>query len=106
MSTIEITQSNFKSSVLGSDKPVIVDFWATWCGPCKRLGPILDEVAEEYGDKITVGKVNVDEQRGLGAMFQVMSIPTVMIFKDGTKVDEFVGLRDKKEIVAKINAVV
>lgn len=106
MSTIEITQSNFKSSVLESDKPVVVDFWATWCGPCKRLGPILDEVAEEYGDKITVGKVNVDEQRGLGAMFQVMSIPTVMIFKDGTKVDEFVGLRDKKEIVAKINAVV
>lgn len=106
MSTIEITQSNFKSSVLESDKPVVVDFWATWCGPCKRLGPILDEVAEGYGDKITVGKVNVDEQRGLGAMFQVMSIPTVMIFKDGTKVDEFVGLRDKKEIVAKINAVV
>lgn len=106
MSTIEITQSNFKSSVLESDKPVVVDFWATWCGPCKRLGPILDEVAEEYGDKIAVGKINVDEQRGLGAMFQVMSIPTVMIFKDGTKVDEFVGLRDKKEIVAKINAVV
>ena len=82
----------------------MVDFWAEWCGPCKKLGPVLDEVASEMGDAVKVAKVNVDEERTLGAMFQVMSIPAVLMFKDGQKVDEFVGLRPKSEILSRVNA--
>ncbi|WIM69086.1 thioredoxin [Corynebacterium breve] len=101
---IDVTQATFKSTVVDSDKPVVVDFWAEWCGPCKKLTPLLDEIAGEMGDKVTIAKVNVDQERALGAMFQVMSIPTVLIFKNGEKVDEFVGLRPKAEIVDKISA--
>lgn len=101
---IDVTQDTFKSTVIESDKPVIVDFWAEWCGPCKKLSPMIEEIAEEMGDKITVAKVDVDSERTLGAMFQIMSIPSVLIFKDGEKVDEFVGVRPKSEIVAKLNA--
>jgi thioredoxin 1 len=99
---IEVTQENFREIVVESDKPVIVDFWAEWCGPCKKLGPVIEEVAEELGDQVTVAKVNVDEQRTLGAMFQIMSIPAVLFFKDGEKVDEFVGVRPRSHIMAKL----
>lgn len=99
---IEVTQDNFREIVVESDKPVIVDFWAEWCGPCKKLSPVLEEVAEELGDQVTVAKVNVDEQRTLGAMFQIMSIPSVLFFKDGEKVDEFVGVRPRSHIMAKL----
>lgn len=102
--TIDVTQDTFKSLVMESDKPVVVDFWATWCQPCKKLTPILDEIADEMSEQITVAKVDVDAQRMLGAMFQVMSIPTVMIFKNGEKVDEFQGLRPKDDIVDRINS--
>lgn len=102
--TVDVTQDTFKSVVVDSDKPVVVDFWAEWCGPCKKLSPILDEIAGEMGDKVTVAKVDVDSERTLGAMFQVMSIPTVLIFKDGEKVDEFVGLKPKSEIMQKIES--
>ncbi|STC69196.1 thioredoxin [Corynebacterium pilosum] len=102
--TVDVTQDTFKSVVVDSDKPVVVDFWAEWCGPCKKLSPILDEIASEMGDKVTVAKVDVDSERTLGAMFQVMSIPTVLIFKDGEKVDEFVGLKPKSEIMQKIES--
>ncbi|AIT62112.1 thioredoxin [Corynebacterium doosanense] len=102
--TIDVTQETFKSQVIESDKPVVVDFWATWCQPCKKLSPIIEEIAEEMGEQITVAKVDVDAQRMLGAMFQVMSIPTVMIFKNGEKVDEFQGLRPKDDIVDRINS--
>lgn len=101
---IEVTQDNFREIVVESDKPVIVDFWAEWCGPCKKLSPVLEEVAEELGDQVTVAKVNVDDERTLGAMFQIMSIPAVLFFKDGEKVDEVIGLRPKNEIVDKIQA--
>ncbi len=99
---IEVTQSNFREVVIDADKPVIVDFWAEWCGPCKKLSPVLDELSEELGDSVTVAKVNVDEERTLGAMFQVMSIPAVMFFKDGEKVDEFIGVRPRSHIMAKL----
>ncbi|WP_394281764.1 thioredoxin [Corynebacterium sp.] len=102
--TVDVTQDTFKSVVVDSDKPVVVDFWAEWCGPCKKLSPILDEIAGEMGDKVTVAKVDVDSERTLGAMFQVMSIPTVLIFKGGEKVDEFVGLKPKSEIMQKIES--
>ena len=97
-----VTDATFESEVLKSDTPVVVDFWAEWCGPCKKLSPILEEVAEELDGQVTVAKVNVDEERNLGAMFQIMSIPNVLIFNHGEKVDEFVGLRSKDDIVAQV----
>ncbi|RNE48120.1 thioredoxin [Corynebacterium alimapuense] len=101
---VNVTQDTFKATVIDSDKPVIVDFWAEWCGPCKKLGPIIEDIADEMGEKITVAKVDVDAERTLGATFQIMSIPSVLIFKGGEKVDEFIGLRSKKQIVAKLEA--
>lgn len=101
---IDVTQATFKSEVVDSDVPVVVDFWAEWCGPCQQLSPIIDEIAEEMDGQIKVAKVNLDEERELGALFQVLSIPTVLLFKGGQKVDEFVGLRPKPEIVSRIRA--
>ena len=98
----KVTTDTFRKDVIESDKPVVVDFCAEWCGPCKKLSPILEEVAEELDGQVTVAKVNVDEERNLGAMFQIMSIPNVLIFNHGEKVDEFVGLRSKDDIVAQV----
>ena len=101
---VDVTEDSFKSTVIESDKPVIVDFWAEWCGPCKKLSPMIEEIADELAGQVTVAKVDVDSERSLGAMFQIMSIPSVLIFKDGEKVDEFVGLRPKEEILDRLKA--
>ena len=98
----KVTTDTFRKDVIESDKPVVVDFWAEWCGPCKKRSPILEEGAEELDGEVTIAKVNVDEERNLGAMFQIMSIPNVLIFNHGEKVDEFVGLRSKDDIVAQV----
>ena len=99
---IDITQNTFKSEVVESDIPVLVDFWAEWCGPCKKLSPILDEIAEELDGKVKVTKVNMDKERTLGSLFQVLTIPHVLIFKDGQKVDEFSSVRPKAEILSRL----
>jgi thioredoxin 1 len=94
---ITLTDENFEAEVLNYDKPVLVDFWASWCGPCKMVSPVIDELANEYEGKIKVGKVNVDEYSSLAAKYQVMSIPTVFMFKDGEPAEKLVGARPKRE---------
>ena len=94
-----ITSENFEQEVLKAEKTVLVDFWAEWCGPCRMLSPVVDQVAEEMGDQIIVGKVNVDEQPALAQKFNIMSIPTLLVFKNGSVVQTSVGVRPKQEIV-------
>lgn len=99
MAEITITNKNFDQEVLASDKPVLVDFWATWCGPCRMLAPIIEEIAESHSD-VKVGKVNVDEEGELAVRFGISSIPTVMVFKNGDIAAQAVGYRPRAEIEA------
>ena len=98
MAVITITKENFAQEVLQSEKPVLLDFWASWCGPCRMLSPIVDEVAEERGD-VKMGKVNVDEQPELAGEFGVMSIPTLLVFEQGKLVRQAVGARPKASVL-------
>lgn len=99
MSAVPITKDNFNTEVLQSDRTVLLDFWASWCGPCRMVSPVVDEIADERSD-ILVGKVNVDEQRELAAQFGVMSIPTLVVIKNGQEVQRSVGARPKNQILA------
>jgi thioredoxin 1 len=100
----ELTKSNFKSEVVDSPLPAIVDFWATWCMPCRMIMPVIEELATEYAGKVKIGKINVDNENELAGQFGVMSIPTLLLFKGGKVVDTIVGAVPKEHIVEKMKA--
>lgn len=104
MGVIELTKDNFETEVLAAKQPVLIDFWATWCGPCRMQSPIVDEVAEELGDKVKVCKVNVDEQPGMAMEYRIASIPTLVFMKYGIFQDRMVGLQDKETIISKLES--
>lgn len=99
MTILNVTKDNFQEEVIRSDKPVLLDFWAGWCGPCRMVSPLVDEIAQERPD-VKVGKINVDEQPELVGAFQVMSIPTLVVMRDGKVVQQMVGARPKQQILA------
>ena len=101
---LEITDSNFEEIVIKSEKPVLVDFWATWCGPCRMVGPIVDELAEEYKDKAVVGKMNVDDNSEVPSKFGIRNIPALLIFKNGEIVDKVIGAVPKNVLSEKLDA--
>ena len=98
MSVLSLNANNFDEEVMHSDKPVLIDFWASWCGPFKMMSPVIDEIAEEMGDSIKVCKINIDEEQNLAVKYNVMSIPTFIVLKDGKEVDRSVGVQSKDEI--------
>lgn len=105
MKTVEITDENFEAEVINSDKPVLIDFWAVWCGPCKAIAPIVEELSIEYEGKLKVGKLNVDDNQQTSIKFGVRSIPTLLIFKNGKLADTIIGAVPKSNIVNKLKAV-
>ena len=101
---VEITDQSFQEAVLNSDKPVLVDFWAAWCGPCRMLGPIIEEIADDFAGKAIVGKVDVDNNQQISVDYGIRNIPTVLIFKNGEVVDKIVGVSPKEVIAEKLNS--
>lgn len=106
MKPITITDDNFDSEVTKSDKPVLIDFWAAWCGPCRLIAPIVEELAVEYKDKAKIGKLDVDDNQQTAIKFGVRSIPTILIFKEGQVKETIIGAVPKNQIVQKLNAVI
>lgn len=104
MSVMHFTDANFKAEVLESATPVVVDFWATWCGPCRMVAPVVEEIAKEYAGKVKVGKVDVDENSRVASDFGIMSIPTIMIFKNGKVMEQVVGALTKGQLKSMIDA--
>ena len=102
MPVIEVNNDNFEQEVKNADKPVLVDFWAEWCAPCRMIGPIVEEIAQEYGDRLKVVKVDVDGNQALAATYNVMSIPTLLLFKNGRPVEQVIGALGKDSLLAKI----
>jgi thioredoxin 1 len=102
---LELNNINFEVEVLKSDIPVLVDFWAPWCGPCKSIAPVLEELAKEFDGKVKIAKVNVDNNQSLAREYQVMSIPNLVFFKEGKKVDQLIGFLPKPELAKKLNAI-
>ncbi|WP_019810970.1 thioredoxin [Saccharomonospora halophila] len=103
--TVQVTDNNFTDEVLGADKPVLVDFWATWCGPCKMVAPVLEEIASEYGDKLRVAKLDVDQNPNTARDYQVMSIPTLILFRDGKAVKQIQGAKPKAALLSDLSDV-
>ncbi|MCD7973571.1 MAG: thioredoxin [Candidatus Azobacteroides sp.] len=101
----EFTEASFEE-IINSGKPVMVDFWAEWCGPCRKIAPMIDELSEEYSEQITIGKINVEEEADLSEKYSIRSIPTLLFFKDGQLVDKHIGDISRKDLVDKITAVV
>jgi thioredoxin 1 len=103
MPALEITSINFQGEVVESDVPVLVDFWAEWCGPCRMVGPVVDEISEDYAGRIKVAKLDVDAEPGLASRFGVLSIPTIVLFKDGDVIEQSVGAKPKDRLVRELN---
>jgi thioredoxin 1 len=103
---VELNDGNFESEVLKSDLPVLIDFWAPWCGPCKMVGPIVEEIAKDYEGRLKVGKLNVDENSQTAGQYGIMSIPSLMFFKEGKVVDQIIGAVPKQQFVEKIDKIV
>ncbi len=101
---LEFTDANFQEEVLSSSGPVLVDFWAEWCGPCKAIGPAIEELATEYADKAKIGKVDIDSNRDTAMQYNIQSIPSILIFKDGQVIETFVGMKSKEDLAAAIDA--
>jgi len=103
---IELTDDNFESEVIKSDKPVLVDFWATWCSPCQMVSPIVEEIAKDYADKLKVGKLNVDQNSKIASQYGIMSIPSLLFFKEGKVVDQVIGAAPKEQLKEKVEKIV
>jgi thioredoxin 1 len=103
---VTLTENNFRHEVLESSKPVLVDFWASWCGPCHMIAPAIEELASDYDGRATIGKLNVDEQPGIAQRYGIRSIPSVLLFQDGQVVDQIVGAVPKKALAEKLNRLI
>ena len=102
---VTLTEKNFDAEVLKAPSPVLVDFWAEWCGPCKMIGPILEEIADEYSGRVKIGKVNIDQEQALASEYGVRAIPTLLLFHEGQVADQMVGLRSKRDLKSSLDRV-